>query len=57
VLGTITVLEEARRAEARRIVTKPLRPVEASLYGEADLLPTLVESHAIKPLVQCGQNK
>jgi UDP-glucose 4-epimerase len=53
VLGTIAVLEAARRAGARRVV---FSSTGGGLYGEADVLPT-PEEHPIRPLAPYGQSK
>jgi UDP-glucose 4-epimerase len=53
VLGTITVLEAARAAGARRLVNSS---TGGGLYGEAGVLPT-PEDHPIKPLAPYGQAK
>jgi UDP-glucose 4-epimerase len=52
-LGTISVLEAARAAAARRLVNTS---TGGGLYGDADLLPT-PEGHAIRPLAPYGQSK
>ncbi len=53
VLGTINVLEAARRAGVRRVVNTS---TGGGLYGDADLLPT-PEGYPIKPLAPYGQSK
>jgi UDP-glucose 4-epimerase len=53
VLGTIAVLEAARRHGARRVVNSS---TGGGLYGEADRLPT-PEAHPIQPLAPYGQAK
>jgi UDP-glucose 4-epimerase len=53
VLGTIGVLEAARRVGARRIVNTS---TGGGLYGDADVLPT-PEDHPIRPLAPYGQGK
>jgi UDP-glucose 4-epimerase len=53
VLGTIAVLEAARRAGARRVV---FSSTGGGLYGEADVLPT-PEEHPMRPLAPYGQSK
>ena len=53
VLGTIAVLEAARRAGARRVVNSS---TGGGLYGDADVLPT-PEDHPIRPLAPYGQGK
>ncbi len=53
ILGTIAVLEAARRAGARRLVNTS---TGGGLYGEAELLPT-PEDHPIRPLAPYGQAK
>ena len=53
VLGTIGVLEAARRVGARRIVNTS---TGGGLYGDADVLPT-PEDYPIRPLAPYGQGK
>jgi UDP-glucose 4-epimerase len=53
VLGTIGVLEAARRVGARRVVNTS---TGGGLYGDADVLPT-PEDHPIRPLAPYGQSK
>jgi UDP-glucose 4-epimerase len=53
VLGTIAVLEAARRTGARRVVNTS---TGGGLYGDAELLPT-PEDYAIRPLAPYGQSK
>ena len=53
VLGTIGVLEAARRVGARRVVNTS---TGGGLYGNADVLPT-PEGHPIRPLAPYGQGK
>ena len=53
VLGTITVLQAARAAGARKVVNTS---TGGGLYGDADLLPT-PEGHRIIPLAPYGQSK
>jgi UDP-glucose 4-epimerase len=53
ILGTIALLEAARRAGTRRVVNTS---TGGGLYGDADLLPT-PESHRIAPLAPYGQSK
>jgi UDP-glucose 4-epimerase len=53
VLGTIAVLEAARRVGVRRLVNTS---TGGGLYGDADLLPT-PEHHPIHPLAPYGQGK
>jgi UDP-glucose 4-epimerase len=53
VLGTIAVLEAARRCGARRFVNTS---TGGGLYGEADVLPT-PETAPIRPLAPYGQGK
>jgi UDP-glucose 4-epimerase len=53
VLGTIAVLEAARRTGARRVVNTS---TGGGLYGDADLLPT-PEEYPIRPLAPYGQSK
>ncbi len=53
VLGTIAVLEAARRTGARRVVNTS---TGGGLYGDADRLPT-PEDHPIRPLAPYGQSK
>jgi UDP-glucose 4-epimerase len=53
VLGTIAVLEAARRTGARRLVNTS---TGGGLYGDADLLPT-PEDYPIHPLAPYGQSK
>ncbi|MGI8904288.1 MAG: NAD-dependent epimerase/dehydratase family protein [Solirubrobacteraceae bacterium] len=53
VLGTIAVLEAARRVGARRVVSTS---TGGGLYGEAELRPT-PEEHPIRPLAPYGQSK
>jgi UDP-glucose 4-epimerase len=53
VLGTISVLEAARRVGARRLVNTS---TGGGLYGDADLLPT-PEHNPIHPLAPYGQGK
>ena len=53
VLGTIAVLEAARRAGVRRIVNTS---TGGGLYGDADLLPT-PETYEIAPMAPYGQSK
>jgi UDP-glucose 4-epimerase len=53
VLGTIAVLEGARRAGARRVVNSS---TGGGLYGEAEVRPT-PEDHPISPLAPYGQGK
>ncbi len=53
VLGTIAVLEAARRFGVRRIVNTS---TGGGLYGDADLLPT-PEDYSIRPLAPYGQGK
>ena len=53
VLGTIGVLEAARKVGARRVVNTS---TGGGLYGNADVLPT-PEGHPIRPLAPYGQGK
>ena len=53
VLGTIGVLEAARKVGARRVVNTS---TGGGLYGNADVLPT-PEGHPIRPLAPYGQSK
>jgi UDP-glucose 4-epimerase len=53
VLGSIAVLEAARRSGARRLVNTS---TGGGLYGDAQLLPT-PEDHPIRPLAPYGQSK
>jgi UDP-glucose 4-epimerase len=53
VLGTITVLEAARKAGVRRIVNTS---TGGGLYGDAKLLPT-PETYEIAPMAPYGQSK
>src|ERR1700733_3069288 len=53
VLGTINVLEAARRAGVKRLVNTS---TGGGLYGDADVLPT-PEDHEIKPMAPYGQGK
>ena len=53
VLGTINVLEAARRAGVRRLVNTS---TGGGLYGDADVLPT-PEDYPIRPLAPYGQSK
>ena len=53
ILGTIAVLESARKVGARRVVNSS---TGGGLYGEADLLPT-PEDHPVRPLAPYGQGK
>ncbi len=53
VLGTINVLEAARRAGTARVVNSS---TGGGLYGDADVLPT-PEDHPIRPLAPYGQSK
>jgi UDP-glucose 4-epimerase len=53
VLGTIAVLQAARAAGARRVVSSS---TGGGLYGEADVLPT-AEDSPIRPLAPYGQGK
>ena len=53
VLGTIAVLEAARRVGAGRVVNTS---TGGGLYGNADVLPT-PEDHPIRPLAPYGQGK
>ena len=53
VLGTIGVLEAARRVGARRVVNTS---TGGGLYGDADVLPT-PEDYPIRPLAPYGQGK
>ncbi|HWE15541.1 MAG TPA: NAD-dependent epimerase/dehydratase family protein [Solirubrobacteraceae bacterium] len=53
VLGTIGVLEAARRTGVTRVVNTS---TGGGLYGDADLLPT-AEDHPIRPLAPYGQSK
>ncbi len=53
VLGTLAVLEAARRNGARRVVNTS---TGGGLYGEAGVLPT-PEHHPIQPLAPYGQSK
>ena len=53
VLGTIEVLEAARRAGARRVVNTS---TGGGLYGNAEVWPT-PEDHPIRPLAPYGQSK
>jgi UDP-glucose 4-epimerase len=53
VLGTITVLEAARVAGARRVVNTS---TGGGLYGDAEVIPT-PEEHPIRPLAPYGQGK
>jgi UDP-glucose 4-epimerase len=53
VLGTINVLEAARRAGVKRLVNTS---TGGGLYGDADVLPT-PEDHPIKPMAPYGQGK
>jgi UDP-glucose 4-epimerase len=53
VLGTIAVLEAARRHGARRVVNTS---TGGGLYGDADVIPT-AEDQPIRPLAPYGQSK
>jgi UDP-glucose 4-epimerase len=53
VLGTINVLEAARRTGVRRVVNTS---TGGGLYGDADVLPT-PEDSPIRPLAPYGQSK
>ena len=53
VLGTIAVLEAARKAGVKRIVNTS---TGGGLYGDADLLPT-PETYEIAPMAPYGQSK
>jgi UDP-glucose 4-epimerase len=53
VLGTIAVLEAARRAGVRRIVNTS---TGGGLYGDADVMPT-PENYEIAPMAPYGQSK
>ena len=53
ILGTIAVLEAARRNGVRRLVNTS---TGGGLYGDADLLPT-PEDYPIRPLAPYGQSK
>ncbi len=53
VLGTIAVLEAARRCGTRRLVNTS---TGGGLYGDAELLPT-PEDYPIRPLAPYGQGK
>ena len=53
VLGTIGVLEAARKVGARRVINTS---TGGGLYGDADLIPT-PEDHPIRPLAPYGQGK
>jgi UDP-glucose 4-epimerase len=53
VLGTISVLEAARLAGARRVVNTS---TGGGLYGDASVIPT-PEDHPIRPLAPYGQGK
>jgi UDP-glucose 4-epimerase len=53
VLGTIAVLEGARKAGTRRLVNSS---TGGGLYGDADALPT-PEDHPVRPLAPYGQAK
>jgi UDP-glucose 4-epimerase len=53
VLGTIAVLEAARRVGCRRFVYSS---TGGGLYGDADLLPT-PEDYPIRPIAPYGQSK
>ncbi len=53
VLGTIAVLEAARRVGARRVT---FASTGGGLYGDADVLPT-PEDHPIRSLAPYGQGK
>jgi UDP-glucose 4-epimerase len=53
VLGTIAVLEAAKRFRARRLVNTS---TGGGLYGDAELLPT-PEDYPIRPLAPYGQGK
>jgi UDP-glucose 4-epimerase len=53
VLGTIAVLEAARRAGSRRVVNSS---TGGGLYGDAEVRPT-PEDHPIRPLAPYGQAK
>jgi UDP-glucose 4-epimerase len=53
VLGTIAVLEAARKTGVRKIVNTS---TGGGLYGDADLLPT-PETYAIAPMAPYGQSK
>jgi UDP-glucose 4-epimerase len=53
VLGSIAVLEAARRIGSRRVVNTS---TGGGLYGDADLLPT-PEEYPIRPLAPYGQGK
>jgi UDP-glucose 4-epimerase len=53
VLGTITVLEAARRYGVRRVVNSS---TGGGLYGDASVLPT-PEDHPVRPLAPYGQGK
>jgi UDP-glucose 4-epimerase len=53
VLGTIGVLEAARKVGARRVVNTS---TGGGLYGDADVLPT-PEDYPIRPLAPYGQGK
>jgi UDP-glucose 4-epimerase len=53
VVGTIVVLEAARRAGVRRVINSS---TGGGLYGEAAALPT-PEDHPVRPLAPYGQGK
>jgi UDP-glucose 4-epimerase len=53
VLGTIAVLEAARRHRARRVVNTS---TGGGLYGDAEVIPT-AEDQPIRPLAPYGQSK
>ena len=53
VLGTIAVLEAARRTGVRRVINTS---TGGGLYGDAELLPT-PEEYPIRPLAPYGQGK
>jgi UDP-glucose 4-epimerase len=53
VLGTIAVLEAARAAEARRVISSS---TGGGLYGDAEVLPT-PEDVVIEPMAPYGQGK
>ena len=53
VVGTLQVLEAARKAAARRVVNSSSG---GAIYGQAEVLPT-PEEHPVKPLAPYGQAK
>jgi UDP-glucose 4-epimerase len=53
VLGTINVLEAARKSDARRVVNSS---TGGAVYGEASVIPT-PEDHVVRPPAPYGQGK